>query len=80
MTPEQEKEEAWFMQRLGPQGNSNAGYLVETKTGLTGRTYHKDEPVKVKGVEKVKVYTNVNGKSLKMLCDPTTLKHIGFID
>jgi hypothetical protein len=50
----------------------NSGYLVETKTGLTGRTFHKDGLLK----GKVIVHTT-NGK---LLCDPASLKIKGFID
>ncbi len=53
-------------------GNKNAGYIVETKTGLTGRTYHNEKPVDGKTI----VYTEKG----KLLCIPETLKLIGFID
>jgi len=52
--------------------NKKAGRLVETKTGLTGRTYNHEELIN----GKVRVYT---GKG-KLLCDPNTLKLKGFID
>lgn len=51
---------------------SDPGYLVETKTGLKGRTFHRDGLVNGKCV----VHT-ANGK---LLCDPNTVKCIGFID
>ena len=54
------------------EGNPNAGQIVLTKTGLTGRTYAKDH--KVNG--KVKVYTDKGN----LLCDPATLTLKGFID
>jgi hypothetical protein len=56
----------------------DSGYLVETKTGKQGRTYHRDK--KVNG--KVVVYVEVEGKQepLKMLCTPETVKIIGFVD
>lgn len=54
----------------------NSGCLVETKTGLKGRTYHRD--VLVKG--KMIVYVEIDGKVVKMLCDPKTIKIIGYID
>lgn len=52
---------------------SSAGYLVETKTGLSGRTYHKEDLVR----GKMCVHLD-NGH--KMLCSPEGLKKIGFID
>lgn len=59
--------------RLTGSGNKNAGMLVDTKTGETGRTYSNEEYVN----GKIKVWT-ANGK--KLLCDPSTLKIKGFID
>ena len=58
--------------------SKDAGYLVETKTGKKGRTYHRDK--KVNG--KVVVYIEVEGKSepIKMLCIPDSIKIIGFVD
>jgi len=53
-------------------GNKKAGQIVQTKTGLTGITYNRESLVN----GKIKVYTE-NGK---LLCDPTTLKLVGFID
>lgn len=60
-------------ERLAGGGNKRAGMLVETKTGLTGRTYSSEELVG----GKVRVYTTTGAK---MLCDPKTLKLKGFID
>lgn len=54
------------------EGNDNAGYLVEAKSGK-GRTYHNKELVN----GKVQVFL-ADGR--KMLCDPEKLKVIGFID
>lgn len=54
----------------------NSGYIVETKTGKVGRTYH-NEPM-VNG--KQPVYIEVGEKTLKMLCNPTSLKLKGFVD
>ena len=54
--------------------SKDSGYLVETKTGKKGRTYHKDK--KVNG--KLVVYLDDN--NMKMLCDPKTIKVVGFID
>ncbi|MEZ7496491.1 hypothetical protein QO206_13415 [Leeuwenhoekiella aequorea] len=39
MTEEEMEFEAQQMQAFFGGGNQNAGQLVETKTGLTGRTY-----------------------------------------
>jgi hypothetical protein len=54
----------------------DAGYLVETKSGKKGRTYHRDKLLNGKMV----VYSEVDGKEVKLLCDPQTIKIIGFID
>jgi hypothetical protein len=54
----------------------DSGYLVETKTGKQGRTYHRDN--KVNG--KIVVYIDVDGKEVKMLCNPDSIKIIGFVD
>jgi hypothetical protein len=56
--------------------SKDSGYLVETKTGKQGRTYHRDN--KVNG--KVVVYIEVDGKEVKILCIPETIKIIGFVD
>lgn len=53
-------------------GNKNAGQIVETKTGLVGRTYSNEDLIN----GKIRVYTDKG----KLLCDPTTLKLKGFID
>lgn len=52
----------------------NPGYLVETKTGKKGRTYHSKDMIN----GKVPAYLIDN--STPILCDPKTLKIIGFID
>jgi len=54
----------------------DSGYLVKTKTGKEGRTYHRESLVNKKMV----VYVEVDGKEMKMLCDPKTIKIIGFVD
>ena len=54
----------------------DSGYLVETKTGLKGRTYHREGLVNGKTI----VHIEKDGKTLKMLCNPDTLKTTGFID
>ena len=53
-----------------------SGYIVETKSGKIGRTYH-DEAL-VNG--KQPVHIEVGEKTVKMLCDPNTLKFKGFVD
>lgn len=56
--------------------SKDSGYLVETKSGKQGRTYHREGLVNKKMV----VYVDVDGKEMKMLCDPKTIKVIGFVD
>lgn len=52
--------------------DAKKGYIVETKKGLIGRTFHSDPLVN----GKQPVYVE-NGK---LLCDPETLTVKGFID
>lgn len=52
------------------------GFLVTTKKGLKGRTYHKDDLIG----GKQPVYTEIDGKQVRLLCDPETLTINGFID
>lgn len=54
------------------EGGSRCGYLVTTKSGIRGRTYHDE--VAING--KIIVHT-ANGK---LLCDPTTITRNGYID
>ena len=54
----------------------DAGYLVTTKTGKSGRTYHREGRVD----NKVIVHVEIDGKTVKMLCDPNTITLTGFID
>lgn len=56
--------------------SKDAGYLVETKSGKQGRTYHREGLVEKKRV----VHVEVDGKTVKFLCDPKSLKIIGHID
>ena len=56
--------------------SKDSGYLVKTKSGKEGRTYHRDGLINKKTV----VYICVDDKEMKMLCDPKTLKIIGYID
>ncbi len=57
----------------------NLGLIVQTKTGKTGRTYHNKCIIN----GKVPVYLEVDNKSYSdkaILCEPNSLKQIGFID
>lgn len=59
----------------------NAGYLVITKSGKPGRTFHCKGLIK----DKVPVYLELEGhphcyEDKAILCDPKTLQTIGFID
>jgi hypothetical protein len=65
------EDDIWYMRRV-VEGNDNAGYLVEARSGK-GRTYHNKDFVN----GKVQVFLD-DGR--KMLCDPKTLKLKGFID
>ena len=73
MEEEELKWEFECAQRLFGMPSMNSGTLVETRTGLTGRTYSHEEPVN----GKVRVYLT-NGT--KMLCSPEKLTLKGFID
>ncbi len=55
------------------QGNQNAGYLVETSSGKTGRTYHNKPEIN----GKIQVFCE---DGTKLLCTPEKTKLIGFID
>lgn len=72
MTNEEMKFEAEQMETFFGGGNKNAGQLVQTKTGLIGRTYNHESLIN----GKVRVYTD----SGKLLCDPNSLKLKAFID
>lgn len=56
--------------------SKESGYLVETKKGLKGRTFHRDSLVNKKQI----VYIEKDGKVVKMLCDPKTITIIGYVD
>lgn len=56
--------------------SKDSGYLVETKSGKTGRTYHREGLVNKKMV----VHVDIDGKDVKMLCDPKSIKIIGYAD
>ena len=68
-------DDIWFCERMA-DNRSNSGYLVTTKTGLKGRTYHKDSLIN----GKQPVYIKRDDKEIRMLCDPDTLIINGFID
>jgi hypothetical protein len=70
-----------------------SGYLVETKNGKVGRTFHNKGPVNGKiavyVATEIRKIENKNGSVFEIpaafsdqaiLCDPKSLKHIGFID
>ena len=57
----------------------NSGFIVETKSGKRGRTYHSKGLIN----EKVPVYLEITEnehQKAAILCRPETLKQIGFID
>lgn len=56
--------------------SKDSGYLVKTKTGKEGRTYHRESLVNGKMV----VHLDVDGKTMKMLCNPKTVEVTGFVD
>lgn len=56
--------------------SKNSGYIVKTKNGLEGRTYHIEKTINNKTV----VHLENDGKTVKMLCDPNSLTIIGFAD
>ena len=58
---------------------TNPGYLVLTKKGKKGRTYHSKGFVK----NKIPVYLETSKhvySDKAILCDPATVTQIGFID
>lgn len=55
----------------------NPGFLVETKTGKRGKTYHRELLVSKKQIVHIEDET---GREYKLLCDPKTIKIIGFFD
>ena len=72
MTDEQMEFDLRLMESFMGIPNKNAGRLVETKTGLVGRTYNHEDLIN----GKIRVYTEES----KLLCDPSTLKLKGYID
>ncbi|GEM_PF-940975 len=75
MTNEELEDEFWFCERM-VNGHKNSGYIVTTKTGLQGRTYHSDELVN----GKQPIHVVKDGEPMKMLCTPDSLVINGFID
>jgi hypothetical protein len=70
-----------------------SGYLVETKAGKIGRTFHNKGTVNGKipvyVATEMRTTENKDGSEFEfpvafssqaILCDPTSLKHVGFID
>ncbi|MFA5366612.1 MAG: hypothetical protein WC333_01905 [Dehalococcoidia bacterium] len=56
--------------------SKDSGCLVETKSGKQGRTYHREGLVNKKMI----VHLDIDGKDVKMLCDPKTVKIVGYVD
>lgn len=56
--------------------SKDSGYLVITKTGKEGKTYHREGLVNKKMV----VHVENDGKEIKILCNPKTIKIIGYTD
>jgi hypothetical protein len=54
--------------------SKDSGYLVETKTGKKGRTYHRE------GLIKGKMIVHIEGEDKPLLCVPEAVKITGFID
>jgi hypothetical protein len=54
--------------------SKDSGYLVKTKSGKEGRTYHREKKINNKTV------VHINGMDIPMLCNTDTLEIIGFID
>lgn len=57
---------------------SRRGYIVKTKTGRQGITYH-DDPL-INGKKPVHVTAYCKADPTKILCDPTTLTVTGYVD
>lgn len=57
--------------------SKDAGCTVKTKTGKIGRTYYREPIINNKLIVHI---TTDEGKIVKMLCDPETVKIIGYID
>ncbi len=72
MTNEQQEFEMQQAETLMGGGNKRSGQIVETKSGLVGRTFSHEELIN----GKIRVYTSKGN----ILCSPSTLKLKGFID
>jgi hypothetical protein len=59
--------------------SKDSGYLVETKTGKQGRTYHREGLLKGKVIVHLETEEE-NNQNIKYLCDPQTIKIIGYAD
>lgn len=57
--------------------SKDSGCLVETKTGKKGRTYYREGLINKKMIVHIKTEDK---KEVKMLCDPETVKIIGYVD
>lgn len=58
---------------------TGGGYLVQTKTGVRGRTYYEKKLINGK-IPVYKEISKFNYSEKAILCDPDSLKIIGFID
>ena len=57
--------------------SKDSGYLVETKTGKQGRTFHRERLIN----DKLIVYVDIEEEKIKkFLCDSQTVKIIGYVD
>ena len=54
--------------------SKDSGYKVETKTGKQGRTFHRESLVNGK------LIVHVDNEEKALLCDPQTVKIIGYVD
>ena len=59
--------------------NKDSGYLVETKTGKQGRTYHRERLLNGKLIVHIET-DEENSQNLNYLCDPQSVKIIGYVD
>ncbi len=64
----------WDIEQLNRlcEGNKRVGYIVTTKNGIRGRTFHHEGQINGKQV--------VHTEKGKLLCDPESLILNGFID
>ena len=57
--------------------SKDSGYLVKTKTGKEGRTFHREGLLNDKLIVHIETEDK---KEVKMLCDPQTVEIIGYVD